>query len=85
MASRMQQLDLIITVDTMAAHLAGALGRETCLLVRRDCDWRWMTAGRHSPWYPTMRLYRQEIEGDWSTPLAQLREDLRLRIAAAEY
>jgi hypothetical protein len=82
-AAAMAALDLIVTVDTMVAHLAGALGRETCLLVRRDCDWRWMTEGGRSPWYPTTRLYRQDAEGDWSAPLARLRADLRLRIAAA--
>jgi len=83
-AAAIAALDVIVTVDTMVAHLAGALGRQTCLLVRRDCDWRWMTDRSDSPWYPTMRLYRQEIEGDWSAPLARLRADLRLRLAAGE-
>ncbi len=83
-AAAVAALDVIVTVDTMVAHLAGALGRDTCLLLRRDCDWRWMAGGRrHSPWYPTMRLYRQDMEGDWSAPLARLRADLRVRIAAA--
>jgi hypothetical protein len=81
-ASAVAALDVIVTVDTMIAHLAGALGRETCLLLRRDCDWRWMAKGRDSPWYPTMRLYRQDVEGDWRAPLARLRDDLRVRIAA---
>ncbi|MBN8908615.1 MAG: hypothetical protein J0H99_18800 [Rhodospirillales bacterium] len=76
-------LDVIVTVDTMVAHLAGALGRQTCLLLRRDCDWRWMTDGCHSPWYPATLLYRQDVEGDWSGPLARLRADLRVRVAAA--
>jgi hypothetical protein len=67
----------------MVAHLAGALGRETRLLLKRDCDWRWMDGCRDSPWYPTARLYRQDIEGDWRAPLARLRADLRVRIGAA--
>ena len=77
-----EALDLIVTVDTMIAHLAGALGRPTWLLLKRDCDWRWMDEGCCSPGYPTMRLYRQEVAGDWSAPLEQLRADLRLMVAA---
>ncbi|MBO0711623.1 MAG: hypothetical protein J2P47_10150 [Acetobacteraceae bacterium] len=75
-------LDLVITVDTMIAHLAGALGRETWLLLKRDCDWRWMAGRTETPWYPTMRLYRQ-AGADWQTPLAGLRRDLALRARAA--
>lgn len=78
-------LDLVVTVDTMIAHLAGALGRRTWLLLKRDCDWRWMAGRGDSPWYPAMRLYRQQTEGDWGSPLARLRADLRLRAGAAEY
>ncbi len=82
-ASAIAGLDLVVTVDTMIAHLAGAIGKETWLLLRRDCDWRWMEARTDSPWYPTMRLYRQEVDGDWSAPLARLAADLRLRAMAA--
>jgi hypothetical protein len=66
---------LVITVDTMVAHLAGALGKPVWLLLRRDADWRW-AAGEETPWYPTMRLYRQEVAGDWHAPLARIRRDL---------
>ena len=64
-------LDHIVTVDTMIAHLAGALGRPVSLLLRHDADWRW---GRrdHTPWYGATRLLRQHAPGDWSGPLAQL-------------
>ena len=63
----------VVTVDTMVAHLAGAMGRPTALLLRRDADWRWLADGDSSPWYPTLRLFRQRIDGDWSVPLAGLR------------
>jgi ADP-heptose:LPS heptosyltransferase len=74
-------LDLVITVDTMIAHLAGTLGVPVCVLLRRHADWRWMEGRRDSPWYPSMRLYRQETEGDWGPPLRRLGADLR-RLAA---
>ncbi len=83
-ASAIAALDLVVTVDTMVAHLAGALGKQTCLLLRRECDWRWMEGRANSPWYPSMRLYRQTAEGDWRAPLAQLASDLRLRSSEAE-
>lgn len=68
-------LDLVITVDTMAAHLAGALGRPTWLLLQAEADWRWMTGDR-SVWYDSVRLYRQSDPGVWSAPLAELQADL---------
>lgn len=65
MARRMRTLDLIVCVDTMAAHLAGALGVPVWLLLPADCDWRWMRARADSPWYPSMRLFRQRRPDDW--------------------
>jgi hypothetical protein len=65
-AAAMLALDLVITVDAMAAHLAGALGRPVWLLLKHEADWRWMRDRSDSPWYPTMRLYRQRTSGDWS-------------------
>jgi hypothetical protein len=70
-------VDLVVTVDTMVAHLAGTLGIPVWILLRRDADWRWMQDRSDSPWYPTARLYRQEIEGDWEAPLERLAADLR--------
>jgi hypothetical protein len=64
-AAAMLGLDLVITVDSMVAHLAGALGRPVWLLLKRRADWRWMDARVSTPWYPTMRLFRQQREGDW--------------------
>jgi hypothetical protein len=64
-AALMQRLDLIVTVDTMAAHLAGALARPVWLLLDVDADWRWLRDRGDSPWYPTMRLFRQARAGAW--------------------
>lgn len=69
-------VDLVITVDTMIAHLAGALGRPVWLLLKHDADWRWMADRNNSPWYPSMRLYRQPEPGDWSSVLARVAEDV---------
>jgi ADP-heptose:LPS heptosyltransferase len=71
-AALMENLDLIITVDTAAAHLAGALGRKVWLLLPLVSDWRWLLDREDSPWYPTMRLFRQKKMGDWSEPIERL-------------
>lgn len=75
-AACMQSLDLIITVDTFAAHLAGALGRPVWLLLEHRSDWRWMRDRDDSPWYPTMRLFRQPRAGDWRSVVGRLIEEL---------
>lgn len=62
----MRVVDLVISVDTMTAHLAGSLGRPAWTLLPFNADWRWMKDREDSPWYPTMRLFRQQREGDWS-------------------
>jgi hypothetical protein len=64
-AATLRRLDLVISVDTFAAHLAGALGVPVWLLLHADCDWRWMRGRADSPWYPTMRLFRQPSAGNW--------------------
>jgi ADP-heptose:LPS heptosyltransferase len=75
----MAALDLMITVDSMPAHLAGALGVPTWTLLHADADWRWMDGREDSPWYPTMRLFRQERAGEWELVIARLVAQLRLR------
>ena len=69
-------LDLVITVDTSVAHLAGAMGKAVGMLVAFSPDWRWMLDRTDTPWYPTMRLFRQSAIGDWRGPLARLRAEL---------
>jgi hypothetical protein len=64
-AAQLRDLDLLITVDTFVAHLAGAIGVRVWLLLQHDCDWRWTRDRSDSPWYPTMRLFRQPREGNW--------------------
>jgi tetratricopeptide (TPR) repeat protein len=64
-AAAICHLDLVISVDTSVAHLAGALGRPTWLLLRYPPEWRWLLEREDSPWYPTARLFRQRKEGDW--------------------
>lgn len=76
-AAAISQLDLIITIDTAAAHLAGALGAKTWTLLTAAPDWRWGWDGQESNWYLTMRLFRQQTLGDWSPALAQLRTALQ--------
>ena len=75
-AALVTTLDLVIAVDTAVAHLAGALGKSVWMLDRFDPDWRWMTGRRDSPWYPTMRIYRQPAPGDWESVLAEVARDL---------
>jgi hypothetical protein len=78
----MTRLDLSITVDTMAAHLTGGLGLPVWTLLHADCDWRWGDAGTSTPWYPSMRLFRQTFGGDWSAPIAEIAARLQ-QLAAA--
>jgi tetratricopeptide (TPR) repeat protein len=69
-------LDLVVAVDTSVAHLAGAMGKAVALLIPFSPDWRWLLDRTDSPWYPTMRIFRQDAVGDWDGPLERLREEL---------
>ncbi len=75
-AAAMLELDCIVSVDTMAAHLAGALGAPVWLLLACQADWRWMSGRGDSPWYPTMRILRQPTPGDWASVVRELRSEL---------
>jgi tetratricopeptide (TPR) repeat protein len=75
-AAIMANLDLVITVDTAVAHLAGALGRPVWLALHRASDWRWFESSDRSPWYQTMQLFRQPIAGEWQPVIAAMRERL---------
>jgi tetratricopeptide (TPR) repeat protein len=76
-AALVDQLDLIISIDTAAAQLAGALGKRVWTLLKFVPDWRWLLHRDDSPWYPTMRLFRQETDGDWEKPISRLAAELR--------
>ena len=79
-AAVIANLDLVITSDSAVAHLAGALGRETWMALPRIPDWRWGLEGETTPWYPTLRLFRQAQAGDWDAVFARLAEALTARI-----
>ncbi len=72
-AEEMMDLDLVLTVDTMNAHLAGALGRPTWTMLPFQCDWRWMKDREDTPWYPTMRLFRQLSPNNWEVVVEKVR------------
>jgi hypothetical protein len=76
-AALIEALDLVITVDTAVAHLAGALGKPVWILSRFDACWRWLDGRDDSPWYPTARLFRQTAAGDWDDVVARVGGALR--------
>ena len=76
-AAAVGQLDLVITVDTSVAHLAGALGTPVWTLLPWVPDWRWLLDRDDSPWYPTMRLFRQPAAGDWDAVIGEVGAALR--------
>jgi tetratricopeptide (TPR) repeat protein len=80
-AAVMMALDLVVCCDTSVAHLAGALGRPVWLAVNAVGDWRWLEERADSPWYPTMRLFRQPRPGDWAGAMAQIAAALQRRLA----
>jgi tetratricopeptide (TPR) repeat protein len=75
-AALVGRMDLVISVDTSVAHLAGALGKPVWLLLPFSPDWRWLLERDDSPWYPTMKLFRQTQTGDWGSVLHRMRESL---------
>ncbi len=82
MAAMIRNLDLVVSVDTAPAHLAGALGVPVWLALHGASDWRWLLNREDSPWYPTMRLFRQQRYGNWEEVIARMVEALRQRLAA---
>lgn len=76
-AQIIQNLDILISVDTAAAHLAGALNKPVWILLPKVPDWRWGLSGDTSAWYPSARLFRQIKQGDWTTPLKEIERALR--------
>jgi hypothetical protein len=70
-------LDLVISIDTSLVHLSGALGQRTWLLLPSTPDWRWMREREDTPWYPSVKLYRQRTAGDWKEVFVRIAADLR--------
>ena len=75
-AALIEILDVVVSVDTSLAHLGGAMGKKTWVLLPFLPDWRWLVERTDSPWYPTMTLYRQPVAGDWDSVFAEVKKDL---------
>jgi tetratricopeptide (TPR) repeat protein len=79
-AAAIEHLDLIVTVDTSVAHLAAGIGKEVWVLLSHVADWRWMESRDDTPWYPTMRLFRQRSPDNWDDVILRVRESLGIRV-----
>ena len=75
-AELISNLDLIITSDTSIAHLSGALGKKTFLVIQKHAEWRWFENRSDSPWYSNMKIFRQKIDGQWDSIFLEMKEDL---------
>lgn len=80
-AAIIEQLDLVIAVDTAVAHLAGALGKPVWILLDFEGDWRWSVEAERTPWYPSMRIYRQKRQGDWQDVVGRVVSALGAEVA----
>ena len=76
-AALMATLDLVITTDTCIAHLAGAMAKPVWILLPHLADWRWMEVSEQTPWYPTARLFRQKVTGDWAGVVERVIAEVR--------
>jgi hypothetical protein len=75
-AALIQAMDLVISIDTAVAHLAGALAKPVWVMLAYNPDWRWLLGRDDSPWYPTARLFRQPTHGDWISVVRAVTESL---------
>jgi len=84
-ADQVSDLDLVVSVDTSVAHLAGAMNAPVWILLARASDWRWLLDRDDSPWYPSARLFRQRQAGDWKEVVHRVSEELRKRVVSDEW
>ncbi len=84
-AAAIENLDLVITIDTSVAHLAGAMGKPVWLLLPFFPDWRWLLNRNDSPWYPTMKIFRQKEEGDWTTVFDEVVREMHSIVKSKGY
>ena len=82
-AAIIDNVDLVISVDTSVAHLAAAMGKETWIILPHAADWRWMIDRNDSPWYPTAKLYRQKKQDDWTNVIYEIRSTLSRRFSSS--
>jgi ADP-heptose:LPS heptosyltransferase len=78
-AALVELMDVVVTVDTSVAHLAGAMGKAVWILLPFNPDWRWLLDREDSVWYPSARLFRQPAIGDWASAIRRLCEELERR------
>jgi ADP-heptose:LPS heptosyltransferase len=76
-AALCDSMDLVISVDTSVAHLAGALGKPTWIMLPHNSDWRWLLEREDSPWYPSVKLYRKTTVGSWDPIMKRIQSDLK--------
>lgn len=76
-AAIIENLDLVITCDTSIAHLSGAIGKKTYLLLQKNCEWRWLHNIDFSPWYNSIKIYRQKTQDDWSSVFNEVEKDIK--------
>ena len=76
-AAIIENLDLVITCDTSIAHLSGAIGKKTFLLLQKNSEWRWLQDIDYSPWYNSIKIYRQKTQDDWSTVFDNVKKDIK--------
>jgi hypothetical protein len=79
-AAMLENLDIVVTVDTSIAHLAGAMGKEVWVMLAPNADWRWLLDRDDSPWYPTMRLFRRDFGESRASQVARVVDALRARL-----
>jgi hypothetical protein len=82
-AAAVRNLDLVVACDTMVAHLAGGMGAPVWVALPYSPDWRWLVSRVDTPWYPTMRLFRQPAFGDWESVFRRIAGSLREHLAAS--